>query len=367
MYSTLKAFALLLFLLLSQVANAHIAGVTDTSVQIHASGLTLTYTVPADNLKELPLPPEAESKAIEAAILEGFRVLNDDLECQAIESITRSLSNIGSEQFEFKIDCLKPLNSLELGYELFFDIDNSHENFSRITILNRTQNFTFSAAKKSHTIEVGTLVLAWDAQRQSNRIPKKSTPSSSHYFPVGIEHIVFGFDHLLFLLALLLLPMRFRQLLALITTFTVAHSITLALSVLDIVTIPALYIEAAIAFSIVYVAVETTLTLRHPQYQRYNRSTWKHRLVLTFLFGLMHGFGFSYILKTMGLGEQVAQALLYFNIGVEAGQILAIALAYPILKFLFSRYKTLLWAQVTSVLIGLMALTWLLERLTAFL
>lgn len=166
---------------------------------------------------------------------------------------------------------------------LVFDADKSHKNFSRITLLNRTQNITFTADNRSHQVEVEKLLLAWVTKRETNTPQKPVQQSNSHYFPVGIEHIDFGFDHLLFLLAPLLPPLKFRQLLALITSFTLAHSITLAMSVLDVVTLPALYVEAAIAFSIVYVAVETTLVLRNPQFQAFNNSVWKRRLINTFL------------------------------------------------------------------------------------
>ena len=366
MFSTLKTITLLvLLLLLSQTVHAHIAGVTDTSVQISANGLKLIYTVPADNLQELNLADSADKKTIESAVFNGFELHNGDLACKATESASRSLTQIGSEQFEYKVDCFQPIKTLEIRYHLFFDVEKSHKNFSRITLLNRTQNITFTADNKSHQVEVEKLVLAWVARRNANKTPKKTEQSSSHYFPVGIEHIVFGFDHLLFLLALLLLPLKLRQLLALITSFTLAHSITLALSVLDVVTLPALYVEAAIAFSIVYVAVETTLVLRNPQFQAFDNSVWKRRLINTFLFGLIHGFGFSFILKTMGLGNQVTAALLYFNLGVEVGQILAVLIAFPVLVLLFKRYKQLRWAQYTSIGIGLVGLYWMIERVVA--
>lgn len=365
MFSTLKTITLLLCLLLSQTAYAHITGVTDTDIQINARGLKLTFTVPADNLQELNLAKNADEKTVENAVFNGFQLLNGDLECEATESTSRSLEQIGSEQFEFKVDCLQPIKTLKIGYHLFFDADKSHKNFSRITLLNRTQNITFTADNKSHQLEVEKILLAWTAQRNANKPPKAMEQSSSHYFPVGVEHIVFGFDHLLFLLALLLLPLKLRQLLALITSFTLAHSITLALSVLDVVTLPALYVEAAIAFSIVYVAVETTLVLRNPQFQAFDSSVWKRRLINTFLFGLIHGFGFSYILKTMGLGEQVTGALLYFNLGVEVGQLLAVLIAFPLPAYLFKRYKQLLWAQLISITIGVVGLYWMVERLIA--
>lgn len=141
-----------------------------------------------------------------------------------------------------------------------------------------------------------------------------------------------------------------------------AHSITLGLSVLDIVNLPAAWVEVAIAFSIVYVALENLYELQR-QHQPQPVSPWKRRVVVTFLFGLVHGFGFSYILKEIGLGDQVASALLFFNLGVEAGQLLAILLIFPVLLLLFKQKQSRSYMQVGSVLIGLMGAFWLVERL----
>jgi uncharacterized GH25 family protein len=113
MFSTRKTITLLvLLLLLSQTAHAHIAGVTDTSVQISANGLKLIYTVPADNLQELNLADSADKKTIENAVFNGFELQNGDFACKATESASSSLTQIGSEQFEYKVDCFQPIKTL---------------------------------------------------------------------------------------------------------------------------------------------------------------------------------------------------------------------------------------------------------------
>ncbi|NRA24276.1 MAG: HupE/UreJ family protein, partial [Oleispira sp.] len=145
---------------------------------------------------------------------------------------------------------------------------------------------------------------------------------SKHYFSIGLEHILQGYDHLLFIIGLLLLPLNFRHLVALVSTFTLAHSLTLALSVFNLVRFPAALVEAFIAGSIVYVAVENLWHLRSSKGKTSQLSPWQRRMIMTFLFGLIHGFGFSYLLTEIGLGEQVVGALLYFNLGVEVGQLL---------------------------------------------
>lgn len=145
------------------------------------------------------------------------------------------------------------------------------------------------------------------------------------FFRLGAEHILAGFDHLLFLLALLLRGGRLGSLLAIVTAFTLAHSITLALAVLDLWAPPADLIEPLIALSIVYVAAENLLAER-PATRRW---------AVSFGFGLAHGFGFAGALRVLDLpSADLAGALLSFNLGVEAGQGLVILFLLPVVLWL---------------------------------
>ena len=151
---------------------------------------------------------------------------------------------------------------------------------------------------------------------------RSASRGAASFFPLGIEHILTGFDHILFLVALILRGGGFWSLLKIITAFTVAHSITLALSVLGIVTLPGPAVEAVIALSIAYVAAEN-LFLRHAV---------SHRWAVSFLFGLVHGFGFSTALRELGLPrEGLAWSLINFNLGVEFGQACLILAVAPLL------------------------------------
>jgi hydrogenase/urease accessory protein HupE len=176
------------------------------------------------------------------------------------------------------------------------------------------------------------------------------------YGVLGIEHILSGIDHLLFVISLLLLVGFRRQLLATITLFTVAHSLTLAASALGALTLRPPPVEAVIALSIVLVSAEAlsqkdTITRRWPG-------------IVAFVFGLIHGLGFAGALKDIGLPEQHANmALLTFNLGVEAGQLVVIGLAW--LVVLASRKFT--WTttarQVTLYGIGSISVFWTLSRI----
>lgn len=133
----------------------------------------------------------------------------------------------------------------------------------------------------------------------------------AHYLLAGIEHIGGGFDHIAFLVALILWGRRLWPLVGVVTAFTVAHSITLTLAVTGVVTLPSRLVEAVIALSIVYVAVENFFV-----------RDLRHRWWLAFVFGLAHGFGFASALREYGLPrDQLVPALAAFNLGVEVGQI----------------------------------------------
>ena len=154
--------------------------------------------------------------------------------------------------------------------------------------------------------------------------PPPRAPSRISFFLFGVEHIVTGYDHLLFLAALLLACTKFKEAAAIITCFTLAHSITLVLAALDIVRLPAELVEPAIALSIVYVACENLLG---------TPSLWR-RAAITFFFGLIHGLGFASALRDIGLGSipgGVVWPLLKFNLGVEAGQLAVAAVLFPLL------------------------------------
>lgn len=360
LHKIILSFVWLLFL--QGLAFGHVAGVTDTGIKVSRSKLMLTYTVPEDNLKELPQDAFLQGQAaIIKAISRGFEVKNDNNICRMQHKATRVLSEIKSQQFIFEVDCLSSIKVLNIAYDLFYDKDETHKNFTRISILYRTQEITFSVDKKEHSIPVQKLLMQWQSKNKKSAPVKPPVVSNTHYFPLGLEHILFGFDHVLFLLALLLIPLSIKQILLLVTSFTIAHSITLALSVLDIVTLPTLWVEAVIALSIVCAAFANVFALQaQPQTAD---ARFKPRVAMTFLFGLLHGFGFSYMLKQIGLGDNAPSALLFFNLGVEAGQLIIVLVAVPLLALLFKLNKGYRFAQGLSALIALMGLYWLYRRL----
>ncbi len=183
------------------------------------------------------------------------------------------------------------------------------------------------------------------------------------YFVIGAEHIVFGWDHLLFVIALVLLVRAPWPVVKAATAFTIAHSITLVATVLGYSGLPGRPVEALIALSIVFLAVEVGIALRDPDRQTLTR---RFPWAVAFAFGLVHGFGFAGALADIGLPQtQLAMALFAFNIGVEAGQLLVVALTLVVLAGLSrapdkAEYGGLKFATYA---IGVTGSFWLIERL----
>jgi hydrogenase/urease accessory protein HupE len=184
------------------------------------------------------------------------------------------------------------------------------------------------------------------------------------YFVLGIGHILGGVDHLLFVLALLLIVRGGNRILATITAFTVAHSITLVSATLGWVHVPGPPVEAMIALSIVFVASEVVQGLR-----RRPGLTARAPWVVAFSFGLLHGFGFAGALAEVGLPQKaIPIALLTFNVGVEAGQLIFVAAVLSV-RALVVRWagRWPIWASyVPPYAIGTVAMFWVIDRVAAF-
>ena len=186
------------------------------------------------------------------------------------------------------------------------------------------------------------------------------------YALLGIQHILTGYDHLLFVLSLILIVRDLRRLLLTITAFTIAHSITLALATLGVIHVPGPPVEATIALSIVFVAVES-LRSKDGQAGLAARKPW----LVAFTFGLLHGLGFAGALAEVGLpADSIPLALLFFNVGVEIGQLIFIAgviLAIRLLRRLLVNGATLSAGETLACYgIGITSSFWLFERLAAF-
>jgi hydrogenase/urease accessory protein HupE len=203
-------------------------------------------------------------------------------------------------------------------------------------------------------------------QEPAAAIPQRQSGWSvaALYLRLGVEHILLGVDHLLFVLALLVITQGMWRLIETVTAFTVAHSITLASATLGYLHVPSAPVEAVVALSIVFVAAEI-VHLRRGRATLTARAPW----IVAFIFGLLHGLGFAGALRELGLPEgHVPVALLFFNIGVETGQLLFIAVVLCLKSLVaHARFTWPRWSDLAvPYAIGTIAMFWAIERVAAF-
>ena len=186
------------------------------------------------------------------------------------------------------------------------------------------------------------------------QIPLEKQIYPTAYFRLGIDHLLEGNDHILFIFGLLFLVSNLIVAVKTITAFTVAHSITLGLSVFNIVSIPQATVEALIALTIVYLAYEVG------EKKKYTNTPW----LIAFGFGLLHGLGFANVLTGIGIAnDQLVMSLLFFNIGIEAGQLLLIPVFSLLIWMSFKIKQNLRFATASSYLLGGIGFYWFIERM----
>jgi hypothetical protein len=204
--------------------------------------------------------------------------------------------------------------------------------------------------RRYETLAAAELGVDMASERASNSNPVGTV---AHFVGQGVLHIFTGYDHVLFIVTLLFGVATWRRLLLIVTSFTLAHSLTLAVATLGWLTFPSAVVEPLIAATVMFVAVETLLRPNSPA-----------NPIVTFAFGLIHGFGLSSVLRDLGLsGSELAPALLGFNLGVEFGQFAIVAPLFPLVLWLrknppvYVRARNLLGASV-----GVLAACWLVLR-----
>lgn len=184
----------------------------------------------------------------------------------------------------------------------------------------------------------------------------QGSSSFGAFFRLGFEHILHGYDHLMFLAGLLIVARSLRGIVAVVTAFTVAHSVTLACAAFALLAPPPRLVECAIAASIVWIGVENLCRRGEPA----------HRWIPAFVFGLVHGFGFAGVLREVARTNPelpVVRALLGFNLGVEAGQLAVVALVVPLLQLLRRRPRFVtIGERSVSGIVALAGIYWLVER-----
>ena len=275
---------------------------------------------------------------------------------------------------EYQINWMYPIKNIGQRAEIIFPQECSSEAqspYQQGKYLVEKIDLICSKSLKGQTIEVTNLSVLTDAlvtitDRNNDvfeglmnlkepklvvPIKKQSLPSS--YLNLGIDHLISGPDHILFILGLMFLVSGILNMIKTITAFTVAHSITLGFSVLGLISLPQATIEAVIALTIVFLALEIS------ENKRYKSTPW----LIAFGFGLLHGLGFANALTEIGIAnEQLLLSLLFFNLGIEAGQLLMIPIFGVLiwLAYKFNKYNQS--ATCVSYVLGAMGFFWLINR-----
>lgn len=350
--SAILAFALLLQWMGG--AKTHTGGTTGFA-KVTVDGQTVRYsltlsldavggvlTTPGETQRT---PPAADYDALAGIVSRHVAISADGHTCAALPaSVQPPAPDRSSIVIIIHYACAAPVNALVLRDDLFVALGRDHHTLAHVEWSGGSEQILFDPDRREARIVVGASGAPATGSAGTNALG---------FFELGIEHILAGFDHVLFVFALILRGGRIRSLLLIITAFTVAHSLTLGLAVLDVVRPPAWIVEPLIAASIAYVAFENIFMAR----------AVSRRWLVSLLFGLVHGFGFAGALLDIGLpDDRLFSSLLFFNLGVEAGQAMIIALLFPALRWL-SRFA---WepraVTSTSAVVLVVALGLLAER-----
>ncbi|GIP41138.1 membrane protein [Paenibacillus sp. J31TS4] len=284
---------------------------------------------------------DAQRAEEEAYLREHLTLLNEETPMRMeLVSVKPEKKEYAGFTFSLRYVAEQPVKELMLHYNLLFDdLDPTH--LSQLLI------------SDSGNLEQGILSANSRTFHYASDRPHSFGAAFRAYLLLGIEHIWGGADHLLFLFALLLIVTRVKDAVGIVTAFTAAHSITLFLAATDRISFEPRWIEALIALSIGYVAVENLLG-----------QSVRVRWAITFGFGLIHGLGFAGALGDIGLPPAyLLSSLLAFNLGVEAGQLVLVAAALPLLLLLRRQRWHRYWLRGASCLVLAVSLYWVLDRL----
>lgn len=347
-----------------QIALAHPPGLSSTDITIKPDTMDVKVTFAVQDIEAfvtMDTDGDAEVTASEldtakpgiaSYVASELKIMVDEKEAEASQGSKVNFDN----QNNAVIELIMPgaaANTIGIESRLLSKLPEGHKEY--VTIKDEVGH---ELGKKMLTRMDNTLQISVKANASQSATESHSTSTFVDFLKLGIEHILTGYDHLLFLFSLLVVTHSFWPAIKIITFFTIAHSITLALAGLNIVDIPSSIVEPLIAATIVYVGLENIV--------RKDKVTTRQRCILTFFFGLIHGFGFASVLREMGISSietGILVPLFSFNLGVELGQITVAALVLPLIWWLHGKAQISKYlVPVGSVLICLAGGYWLLER-----
>lgn len=378
-------------------ASAHGRSVSYSTWSQNDDGAEVRARISRLELTRLGRDPAASAQAraaVGALLVRELRMSAGGAPCEPVAAATPLPAEEGWVVYGWRVACAAT-GDRTIESRLLLEVAPSHMHFARVVDAEGASLRVLSEVDPIWTLESATEAVAREAVGSS----------FGDYIVLGIEHILSGWDHLAFVLALLLLAATLGEVTALVTSFTLAHSVTLGLAVLGVVRPEAHAVEALIAFSIALVAAENAWILAGRgrvvpaiatlslvvlgfagagfvprgaylglalfvacHFALLSRSEHPARLraAIAFAFGLIHGFGFAGVLAEMSLPtDRLVPALLGFNLGVEAGQLAVVAVAWPVLRRVATRYEPRVFgwvAEVGSAAICGIGLYWFVTR-----
>ncbi len=355
---SLIASASLLVILTARPARAHEVGLSRGEYAVVGASVTAQLTfarrdvlslvagLDADHDGALTTAEIAEGRdAVRGALVGRIKVLGDDVACPGELDEVR-LAEEDGVTLRATYRCPAPMSSVHIDVGVISDLPIGHRHLAHFNGATGPSDAVISVRNRSFSFQS-------TPGQASTEPPKASYQGKLSFFPMGVEHILTGYDHLVFLLGLVIVGGRLRSLLMVVTAFTLAHSITLALAALGVWAPSPSIVEPAIALSIAYVGVENFFV-------KNAEKRWR----ITFPFGLIHGFGFAGALQEVAMPKaDVPCALVLFNVGVEAGQLAVLALVLPLIYL--ARKKEAFREQGVKVVSGAIAVAgvvWFISR-----
>ena len=403
---------------LAPPASAHGKSVSYSAWHLDSDGAQISVRIPLLDLSRLgiPLPLAGRGNTASAArgvglyLAERLQLLTPTGSCTRLADPISRPAETGWVSFRWSVEC-PPASPKTLRSRILLDESPSHLHFARVTLNPKDPTQKTRVVERVLTAAETDWPLTTSAAEARSSAPSAQLQGTSFasYLRLGIEHILSGWDHLAFVLALILLARSLGEVARLVTGFTVAHSITLALAVLGWIRVESGPIEALIGFSVALIAIENGWTLAgrgrwvpiltvtgllalaggaalagapflpaltvlglalfcasHFELLRRAPQANLHRIALAFAFGLVHGFGFAGVLAEMTLPTgRLAAALLGFNVGVEIGQLAVVAAAWPLLvglRRIAQGQPYRIFAELGSAAICGIGLYWFLVR-----
>jgi hydrogenase/urease accessory protein HupE len=329
-------------LLFSAAASAHQNTVSYSELEVRGRAVegTLRFSL-ADLRTQIQLePPRLPLPALAKLVLQPFTLRAGGKLC-ALQPLAAEMEGGDGVLLRASWLCDEPVEELVVRVGFLESFPIGHVHLSRIAFGPREISQRAAQAGEP-SFEV----------RRSRSVAAEAW----RFLLLGIGHIFTGYDHIAFLIGLLLLGGTLLELVKIVTAFTVAHSFTLALAALDVFAPSPRLVEPLIAASIVYVGVENLWALRTSR----AASALRHRWMITFAFGLVHGFGFASVLRELELPRAVlATGLVSFNLGVEVGQVAIVLLAVPLLRRL---RKLPAFSPALSACVSVLGAFWLVQR-----